>query len=155
MICRRETIVIDIPEEIEGYLVTRLTGMMRNATIASVTLPETLEYLGNGVFNYATIRELHFNSREVRNEGDFFHTPFCFTKVEQICFGEQVEGIADYMFYETVFDQPQLMLHVPKIGKHAFHSASMKDLVFCQALFLEKSVGIPCFHPGKFPAFGG
>lgn len=128
MSCRREIIVIDIPEEIEGYLVTRLTGMMRNATIASVTLPETLEYLGNGVFNYATIGELYFNSREVRNEGDFFHTPFCFTKVEQICFGEQVEGIADYTFYETVFDQPQLMLHVPKIGKHAFHSASMKDL---------------------------
>lgn len=128
MSCRRETIVIDIPEEIEGYLVTRLTGMMRNATIASVTLPETLEYLGNGVFNYATIGELYFNSRDVRNEGNFFHTPFCFTKVEQICFGEHVEGIADYTFYETIFDQPQLMLHVPKIGKHAFHSASMKDL---------------------------
>ena len=128
MSCRRENIVIDIPNEIEGYLVTRLTGMMRNVTIASVTLPETLEYLGKGVFNYATIGELYFNSRDVRNEGNFFHTPFCFTKVEQVCFGEQVEGIADYTFYETVFDQPQLVLHVPKIGKHAFHSAGIQEL---------------------------
>ena len=28
-------------------------------------------------------------------------------------------------------------------------------VVFCQALFPEKSVGIPCFHQGIFPAFGG
>ncbi len=27
--------------------------------------------------------------------------------------------------------------------------------VFCQALFPEKSVKIPCFHQGIFPAFGG
>ncbi len=27
--------------------------------------------------------------------------------------------------------------------------------VFCQALFPEKSVRIPCFHQGIFPAFGG
>ena len=29
------------------------------------------------------------------------------------------------------------------------------DDVFCQALFPKKSVEIPCFHLGKFPAFGG
>lgn len=28
-------------------------------------------------------------------------------------------------------------------------------VVFCQALFPEKSVGIPCFYPGKFPDSGG
>lgn len=27
--------------------------------------------------------------------------------------------------------------------------------VFCQALFPEKNVEIPCFHQGIFPAFGG
>lgn len=27
--------------------------------------------------------------------------------------------------------------------------------VFCQVLFPKKSVKIPCFHLGKFPAFGG
>ena len=27
--------------------------------------------------------------------------------------------------------------------------------VFCQVLFPEKSVRIPCFHPRNFPAFGG
>ena len=27
--------------------------------------------------------------------------------------------------------------------------------VFCQALFPEKSVRIPCFRQGNFPAFGG
>ncbi len=27
--------------------------------------------------------------------------------------------------------------------------------VFCQAFFPEKSVKIPCFHQGIFPAFGG
>ena len=27
--------------------------------------------------------------------------------------------------------------------------------VFCQVLFPEKSVEIPCFHQGIFPAFGG
>ena len=28
-------------------------------------------------------------------------------------------------------------------------------IVFCQALFPEKSVRIPCFRQGNFPAFGG
>lgn len=33
---------------------------------------------------------------------------------------------------------------------------ALKDLlVFCQALFPKKSVRIPCFHQGIFPAFGG
>lgn len=30
-----------------------------------------------------------------------------------------------------------------------------KTDVFCQALFPEKSVRIPCFRQGNFPAFGG
>lgn len=29
------------------------------------------------------------------------------------------------------------------------------ESVFCQVLFPEKSVKIPCFHQGIFPAFGG
>ena len=36
--------------------------------------------------------------------------------------------------------------------------AGKKDghmVVFCQALFPEKSIRIPCFRQGNFPAFGG
>lgn len=36
-----------------------------------------------------------------------------------------------------------------------FNGEDYYYLVFCQALFPEKSVEIPCFHQGIFPAFGG
>lgn len=33
--------------------------------------------------------------------------------------------------------------------------AELQEVVFCQVLFPEKSVEIPCFRQGIFPTFGG
>ena len=43
------------------------------------------------------------------------------------------------------------------VGKYQSDRLSLeiRRFVFCQALFPEKNVGIPCFRPGKCPAFGG
>lgn len=37
---------------------------------------------------------------------------------------------------------------------YGFH-VDKKTVVFCQVLFPEKSVEIPCFRQGIFPTFGG
>ena len=126
--CDKDTIVIDIPSNLEGYRVTRLSGKMRSRTIESVTLPETIEYLGYRVFEYSTIENLYYNAADAKNDEDFFNTPFAYTTVKQVYFGESVERIADYTFYQTIFSQAELELHVPKIGKYAFHSASLQSL---------------------------
>lgn len=40
-------------------------------------------------------------------------------------------------------------------GFEISHDTISAITVFCQALFPKKSVGIPCFHQGIFPTFGG
>ena len=67
-----------------------------------------------------------------------------------------------------IFDEPSSALD--PIAEHDLYKNIMKEggdnvmifishrlssVVFCQALFPEKSVRIPCFRQGNFPAFGG
>lgn len=70
----------------------------------------------------------------------------------------------DFKVYETETNEEYVLVHVPGaegefVGN--IRKVCEKELilsnrcVFCQALFPKKSVRIPCFHQGIFPAFGG
>lgn len=56
-----------------------------------------------------------------------------------------------------------MTIRIDKVLQEAYNDLSAKTnrsrneliCVFCQVLFPKKSVKIPCFHLGKFPAFGG
>lgn len=52
-------------------------------------------------------------------------------------------------FYATLLTSGKLNAYLADVDKQA------EERVFCQVLFPEKSVEIPCFRQGIFPTFGG
>lgn len=123
-----EEIVIDIPEELDGYVVTSLTGSVTYKTIESLTIPETITHFGKSTFYNDVINNLYYNAVDAGNEGDFFYCPFAYSDVYNLYIGDAVEVIEGYTFYQTVFHQEEIALHVPHIGTYAFHSAVFEVL---------------------------
>lgn len=123
-----EEIVIDIPEELDGYVVTSLTGSVTYKTIESLTIPETITHFGKSTFYNDVINNLYYNAVDAGNEGDFFYCPFAYSDVYNLYIGDAVEVIEGYTFYQTVFHQGEIALHVPHIGTYAFHSAVFEVL---------------------------
>ncbi len=122
-------VTLDIPSEIGGYKVTSITGTLKNQTLESVTIPETIAFLGESTFERAKINHLYYNAVDAATEQSFFFTPFAYAEIGEFHIGDTVETIEGYMFYQTVFRQEELELHVPKVMNYAFHSASFEKLI--------------------------
>lgn len=58
------------------------------------------------------------------------------------------------LLLSSIVPYSQISLEVHASIAEAYENGAGYN-VFCQALFPEKSVKIPCFHQGIFPAFGG
>lgn len=149
MSCERDTIVLDIPSYIDGYKVTVLGGQFKWKTFESVTIPESIQYLSNRVFEYCTIKKLYYNAKEADCDNDFGKTPFGYAKINEIIFGRDVEQIGDYIFYSTSFYQDEIRLCVPVIGTYAFHSANFNTLTLTNDI---KSISKRAFERAKFEA---
>lgn len=119
---------LTIPSEIEGYTVTSITGNLKGRALETVTIPETITFFGESTFEHAKIKHLYYNAVDASTEESFFYTPFAYAEIDEFVAGDSVETIEGYMFYQTVFKQEELALHIPNIIHYAFHSASFRKL---------------------------
>lgn len=134
-----DQVTMDIPSAIGGYKVTSITASLKNQTLESVTIPETITFLGKSTFERAKINHLYYNAVDAALEQSFFFTPFAYAEIGEFHVGDTVETIEGYMFYQTVFRQEELALHVPNVMHFAFHSASFEKLILTNDMeFLDK-----------------
>ena len=121
--------VVVIPDSIDGYSVTRLTGSIRGASIRELVIPESIAYLGDSVFTDNVIYVLRYNASDADNAQNFFDAPFAGTEVHELLIGEGVETIRGYTFYNTAFREEETALDVPELEEYAFCQSSFERLV--------------------------
>ena len=113
-------IVLDIPGEIEGYTVTRLTGKLEDTEIKTVTIPESIVQFGEDTFRRSTIGTLNYNAVDAFPISEFYFTPFGYAVIKHLNLGANVNKIESYLFYQTVIKQSEVILNVPYIADSAF-----------------------------------
>ena len=119
---------VEIPREIDGYVVTAITGSLNRQQIAALTIPETITVFGKSTFAENQIGTLIYQAADAVNEENFFYCPFAYSEIGHLEIGSGVQTIRDRTFYRTVFLQPEVELHVPSIEKYAFDNASFQNL---------------------------
>lgn len=121
-------IVLDIPGEIEGYTVTRLTGKLEDTEIKTVTIPESIVQFGEDTFRRSTIETLNYNAVDAFPISEFYFTPFGYAVIKHLNLGANVNKIESYLFYQTVIKQSEVVLNVPYIADSAFTGATLEAL---------------------------
>ena len=121
-------IVLDIPGEIEGYTVTRLTGKLEDTEIKTVTIPESIVQFGEDTFRRSTIETLNYNAVDALPISEFYFTPFGYAVIKHLNLGANVNKIESYLFYQTVIKQSEVVLNVPYIADSAFTGATLEAL---------------------------
>ncbi|MDE6664378.1 MAG: InlB B-repeat-containing protein [Lachnospiraceae bacterium] len=124
---------VNIPESIDGYTVTQLTfAIITTGKITTVTIPETVKYIGCNAFRWATIGTVYYNAPEAET-GATSVTDGCFysTQIDNIVIGEDVKILPDYLFASASVTMDELVLNnVEKIGMCVFYSsAEITDLI--------------------------
>ncbi|MBD5521253.1 MAG: leucine-rich repeat protein [Lachnospiraceae bacterium] len=137
--------VINVPADIDGYTVTRITFKTSVSTnFPSITIPETITYMGNCVFEHANIGELYYNavaatSNPVRGEEGCILA----SVIDNLNIGENVKVIPDALFKSTKINNDELVLNVESIGDDAFYGGTnVTDLVIGEDV---KEIGVRAF----------
>ena len=128
----QQGLTVAIPAEIDGYMVTAITGNLSQKQIETLTIPETIIRFGKSTFAENQIGTLIYQAVDAVNEENFFYCPFAYSEIEHLEIGSRVQAIHDRTFYQTVFRQPEVELHVPSIGKYAFDNASFETLTLTE-----------------------
>lgn len=133
---------MDIPAEMDGHTVTRLTFCLRDGDIAAVTIPETVTYIGGMAFGWTSIGTLRYNAAAALAEENTVPAPFSSAEIGNLLIGENVSVISDHMFQFTKFLQDDLVLTVPTICENAFQSAEFQKLTIGEGV---RSINIYAF----------
>ena len=109
---------INIPKSIGGYTVTQITfTMSQSYSFPTVTIPETVTYIENLAFRFATINQLYYNAVDATaGSGSFTRAT-----IKELYIGKNVKVIPDYLFSNATITLDELTLDVEKIGKNAFY----------------------------------
>ncbi len=120
---------VSIPGEVDGFPVTRLTAEMRNISVRSLTIPETVVYMEENAFRSAQIGTLYYNAADAEDiEGTGAYGPFGYAKIGDFQMGTGVKAIPGKMFAGAVFQQESILLDVQEIRDAAFYSAEFKEV---------------------------
>ena len=120
---------VSIPGEVDGFLVKRLTAEMRNISVRSLTIPETVVYMEENAFRSAQIGTLYYNAADVADiEGAGPYGPFGYAQIGDLQIGAGVKAIPGKMFAGAVFQQESILLDVREIRDAAFYSAEFKEV---------------------------
>ncbi|MCM1144324.1 MAG: leucine-rich repeat protein [Clostridium sp.] len=98
--------------------------------IGELTIGENITSIGLMAFADNTIGTLNYNAAEVEIPGigpSLHHrNPFCSTKIENLCFGDNVKVLPDYLFYCVRLNQDELIIPdgITYIGKDVLSSAA-------------------------------
>ena len=123
---------VNIPEDIDGYTVTQLTFKMWG-TVSSVTIPETVTYIGAAAFASMDIGTLYYNAvAEVQVE-QMPNAPFRHTKIGTLVTGENVHIIPAYIFSFTEF-QEDITITAEAIGEEAFAFAAFPSVTLTKQI---------------------
>ncbi len=120
---------VGIPGGIDGFPVTRLTAEMRNISVRSLTIPETVVYMEENAFRSAQIGTLYYNAADAADiEGTGPYGPFGYAQIGDFQTGAGVKAIPGKMFAGAVFQQESILLDVQEIRDAAFYSAEFKEV---------------------------
>jgi len=131
-----DQVTLDIPSEIGGYKVSGITGTLKNQTLESVTIPETIAFLGESAFERAKINHLYYNAVDAATEQSFFFIPFAYAEIGEfhvrdnvetiegysITIGDEVQKLPNYFFAKAHFKFTDYTVTVPKIGYGCFYA---------------------------------
>ena len=94
-------LTVAIPAEIDGYMVTAITGNLSQKQIETLTIPETIIRFGKSTFAENQIGTLIYQAVDAGNEENFFYCPFAYSEIEHLEIGSRVQAIHDRTFYQT------------------------------------------------------
>ncbi len=123
-----------IPAEVENYYARYVVqeihmGAFCYSPITSITIPETIAYVGKGAFAFCySLRQIEIPN-SVTKIGAFAFED-CRT-LEQVSFSTNCDKIDSYTFYQTGQNRDELTLlgvdNVTRIGHYAFAFSSLKE----------------------------
>lgn len=121
-------IVMEIPRELDGYTVTKISTRLNEKTIQSLTIPDSITLFGENTFEKCIIGVLYFNAVDAVTGNDVLLSPFYDAEIGEIFFSDMVEIIEPYVFCKTTFRQEKIELEIPQIKSMAFNNVSIKTL---------------------------
>lgn len=123
--------LMNIPMEISSYKVTQITACLSyGAELDSLTIPDTVTYVGEGAFSGVKIGALYYNAVEASTTENFSTAPFASAEIHELHIGENVTEIPDFMFSNAYLTQDEIDLKVSRIGRGAFYNGiTVKNLV--------------------------
>ncbi len=134
---------IDIPADMDGHTVTRLTCRMQFGNVEGLTVPETVTYVEGAAFANMEIGLLRYNAQSASTVDSTERTaPFSRSKIGTFLVGGDVADIPKRMFSYAAFQQDELVIHTPKICEDAFWSAEFQKLTIGEEV---KDIGIHAF----------
>ena len=117
---------VNIPAYIDGYKVTQLT-FYTWGDFPSVTIPETITYIGKTVFAETEIQTLYYNATEEVQVEAMPSAPFRHAKIGSLITGENVHIIPAYIFSYSEF-QGDITITAEAVGEEAFEFATFPSL---------------------------
>ncbi len=133
---------VDIPAELEGHTVTRLTCRMSFGSVEGLTVPETVAFVGSAAFGNLNIGTLRYHALSAAAAGKPERAPFSGAEIGNLLIGENVDVIPERMFSDAVFRQEELVIRVPTVCKDAFWSAEFQKLTIGEGV---RHIGIHAF----------
>lgn len=120
-----------IPSEYNGKTVTMIGGLVfkKNSDIVSVTIPETISYIGYNAFGYCSnLETINYNCTRANlyHWSDYYDSKNVFdgcNAIKEINIGNNVESIPDYAFAGIDIDNISIFIipeNIKSIGEHIF-----------------------------------
>lgn len=124
-----------VPAVIDGYTVTQITAQLSYDTqLVSLTLPETIIFLGEYCFQVDGIGTLYYNATEAAGIESVYGAPFLGVAIGNLVIGDNVRVIPDRMFYQAGFAQDEVVLSVETIRESAFSYAEFQTLTITDSV---------------------
>ncbi len=120
-----------VPAQIDGLRVTGIRSRTAGE-VESLTIPETITYIGASAFSSLSIGTLYYDAAEAQTEEN--GSVFGSARIGDLVLGGNVRSIEGPVFKNAVFLQDSLTVSVPVIGKEAFQFAEFRALTLTDSV---------------------